>query len=552
MSDPGLTRRDVLKAGVTLAAAAHLGVGTTGSARTASAQTASAQTPRRGGVFRISLGDPSHFDPHLTVGWSTHIALSFTHSRLLKHKAGPAVTPGTFPIEGDLAESWAQTSDTTYVFKLRRGVRWHAKPPVGGRELTADDVKYSFDRFLGPTNNPNRTVLEEIDKVEALDRYTVRFTLKAPFAWFLDAVASTVAWIVPREAAEQHGDLKRPEACIGTGPWMLERYEPNVRLVWVRHPDYFVPNLPYADGVEAVMETDASSRLARWLTGQFDFSPNLGMVVRRLDLDIIRNKKPGLQSAEFPWMIGSFAAMKLDQEPFRDVRARRALAMASNLKEILDTNPIALGHGKPNPAVPAALVEWSIPIDQLTPLGRRHYEHDPKAAARLLAEAGYPNGVKVPFETGSFGSDWMDGVQTYMRDWKGGGIDTELKLKESGAFLSSAMLGRFDRLMLGMRGGVLFPDPYLASFHLPGVRTNSSGVNDPKLTDMIKLQRGTLDANRRRDIVWDIQRYLAEQMYYFYGPSARVVAAWEPYVRNFAPNLGNDYGGRLMAAWLNR
>jgi ABC-type transport system substrate-binding protein len=144
----------------------------------------------------------------------------------------------------------------------------------------------------------------------------------------------------------------------------------------------------------------------------------------------------------------------------------------------------------------------------------------------------------------------MDGVQVYLRGWKTAGIDAELKVKESGAFLSGAMLGRFDRMMLGMRGGILFPEPYLASLHLPGQRTNSSGVNDPKLTEMIRLQRRTLDVAKRRDVIWDIQRYLAEQVYYIYGPSARVVAAWEPHVRNFGPNVGNDYGGRLMGAWL--
>src|SRR5262249_57099576 len=260
----------------------------------------------------------------------------------------------------------------------------------------------------------------------------------------------------------------------------------------------------------------------------------------RLDLDVVRKRKPGLQTAEFNWMVGAFAAMKLDQEPFKDLRVRRALFMASNLKEILDVNPIALGQGKPNPAVPAALVEWSIPIDQLTPQGQRLYEHDPKAAARLLADAGYPSGIKVPLETGSFGSDWMDGVQVYLRDWKAAGIDAELKIKESGAFVSSAMLGKFDRLMLGMRGGVLFPDPYLASFHLPGLRTNSSGVDDPKLTEMIRLERRTLDPSRRRDLVWDIQRYLAEQAYYFYGPSARGVAPWEPPLRTFPRHPAND------------
>src|SRR5262249_49277984 len=202
--------------------------------------------------------------------------------------------------------------------------------------------------------------------------------------------------------------------------------------------------------------------------------------------------------------------------------------------------------------VPPALIEWSIPIDQLTPQGRRLYEHDATAAKRLLTEAGYPTGLKVPFETMTGGSDWMDGGQIYQRGWKTGGIDAEVKVKESGAFLSSAMLGRFERLMLGMRGGVLFPDPYMGSFHLPGVRTNSSGVNDPKLTEMIKLQRRTADVAKRREIVWDIQRYAAEQVYYLWGSVARVVAAWEPDVKNFGPNLGNDYGGRLMAAWLDR
>src|SRR2546421_9197 len=74
--------------------------------------------------------------------------LSFTHSRLVKVKAGPSVAPGTQPLEPDLAESWSQPNDRTYVFKLRKGVRWHPKPPVNGRELTADDIKYTYDRFL--------------------------------------------------------------------------------------------------------------------------------------------------------------------------------------------------------------------------------------------------------------------------------------------------------------------------------------------------------------------------------------------------------------------
>ena len=137
--------------------------------------------------------------PHLTINWWTQINLSFTHSRLLKHKAGPGVPPGTFPVEGDLAESWTQPSDTTYVFKLRRGVRWHGKPPVNGRELTADDVKCTYEHAEG-------AVLLVPGRPGA-DRN------------------------MDRAPGGRRSFRRSPEAgsLIGTGPWMLERVELNVR-----------------------------------------------------------------------------------------------------------------------------------------------------------------------------------------------------------------------------------------------------------------------------------------------------------------------------------
>ena len=191
-ADAALTRRDVLKvSGAALAAAAvgpHL-----------APAPAHAQTPKRGGVLRMcNLLDAVGFDPHQTTSFATMIPLSFTHSRLLKVKAGPAIKPGTYPIEADLAETWSRESDLVYVFKLKKGVRWHPKPPLDGRELTAEDVRYTYDRFLNTKNNGNRPTLEMVEKVEAPDKYTVRFTLKEPYAWFLDALASTSTWIVAR------------------------------------------------------------------------------------------------------------------------------------------------------------------------------------------------------------------------------------------------------------------------------------------------------------------------------------------------------------------
>jgi len=538
-----LTRRDLLRIGGAAAAA------------TALSTPAPAQTPKRGGVFRLRGEDAATgFDPHLTVNHHRIATnLSFTHSRLVRWKSGAQVKPGTAPLEPDLAESWTQPSDTTWVFKLRPGVRWHNTPPVNGRELTAEDVKYTYERFLTVKGNPNRQMLAQVERIEALDRRTVKFTLKEPFAWLLDYLASTVMWIVPREAVEKFGDLRTAEACIGTGPWMLERYEPNVRLTFVRNPHYFIPGLPYADAVEAMVDDDPSSRLSAWLAGRYDFAPEYGQCVRRLDLDLARQRKPGLRTQDFIVLFGGVMAMKLDREPFRDVRVRRALALAQSWKEVLETNAWSLGHGVPNPAVPAALKDWAIPLDQLTPEGRRLQEQNVAEARRLLGEAGHAGGLKVPLEaTLGWSPDYADALQIVMRNLKSAGIEAELKQKEFAAFMSSTIFGKFERMAHSLRGGTPVADLALYSAHMPGQPLNSSGVNDPRLTEMILLQRRTFDETRRRELLYDIQRYLAERVYYHYGPSVSAVAAWEPYVKNFAPNIGHDYGGRLMVAWIDK
>jgi peptide/nickel transport system substrate-binding protein len=482
------------------------------------------------------------------------VPLSFAYSRLVKVKAGPSVKPMTYPIEADLAESWTQPNDTTYLFKLKKGVRWHPKPPVNGRELTAEDVKYTYERFLTIPGNGNKPVLESVEKVEAVDKHTVKFTLKEPNAWFLDLLASTSTWIIAKECVEKFGDLKKPESVVGTGPWMLERWEPNVKLLYARNPHYFVPGLPYADGVEVIIDKDPSSRLAAWLAGKVDFGPEYQQVVRRLDLPVAKQRKPNLQTAEYTWFTSGAVGFKIDKPPFNDIRVRRALSRANNQAEIYESNAFSQGHWTPNPAVPAAAADWSIPIDQLGPEGRKLYEHSTAEAKRLLAEAGHPNGFKTQVDvpgTG-YGPDFMDSVQITIKNWKAAGIDAELKLKEYGAFISSTIYGKFDKMMIGLRGAWTDPESYIYRPFMPGQPLNTVGVNDAKLTEMIQLQRRTFDERKRREIVYDIQRHTAQQAYYLFGSSAKVVSAWESYVKNWGPNNGFDYGGRMMAAWLDK
>src|SRR6185436_14613301 len=304
-----LSRRDLLAAGgLTLAGAAL------------APRLAGAQTPKRGGTLALRLWDPPHFDLHGPGGLSykLHIPLTFTHSRLVKPKAGPNVQPGTFPLEGDLAESWTQPSETTYVFKLRRGVKWQPKPPVNGRELTADDVVYSVNRFLTTKGNANAFMLGSLDKVEAVDKYTVKFTLKEPFAWFLDTLANPMAVaIVAKECVDKFGDLKKWESFIGTGPWMLDSYRPNQGMTLVRNPSYFVPGLPYIDRVEITVDEDNASRISSFLSGKYDVGWENPGIINRTDWVQIKDKvKRPVRTAEFPANVMSHISMRTDQKPF--------------------------------------------------------------------------------------------------------------------------------------------------------------------------------------------------------------------------------------------
>src|SRR5262249_39258470 len=251
----GVSRRELLQAG--LAAGATLSLWPL--ARPPALWGAEPGQPRRGGVLRVRGGDPPHLDPPLTIAPFTHWVLSFVYGRLVRHKVGADVQPGTFIVEPDLAERWEQPDDTTYVFYLRKGVKWHNKPPLNGRELVAEDVKFTFDRFLTEPGNANRYMLESVDRVEVVDRYTVKFLLKEPFVWLVDVLANPRSvWIIAPEVVQKFGDLKKPESAIGTGPFLLERYEPNIKTVFKRHPDYFLKDQPYVDGVEWTVVDDPS------------------------------------------------------------------------------------------------------------------------------------------------------------------------------------------------------------------------------------------------------------------------------------------------------
>jgi peptide/nickel transport system substrate-binding protein len=541
-----LTRRELLKAG--LAAGVMFSMRPLG--RPPLLWGGETEQPKRGGILRVRGFDPPHFDHHLTTAGFTQSTLSFVHSKLVRHKVGGDVPPGTFIVEPDLAERWEELDDTTYIFYLRKGVRWHNKPPLNGRELVADDVKFTYDRFLTEKGNTNRYLLDSLDRVEVTDRYTVRFLLKEPYVWLISVLAYPLSmWIIAPEVVDKFGDLKKPETAIGTGPFLLERYEPNVKAVFTRNPDYYREGEPYVDGVEWLVIPDESTGLAMYRTGQLDAGPGINWAVRQQDLEALKQTHPHLRYQDFLSQSGSVVTMRTDMPPFTDANVRRAISHAIDREAIIEA---VWGRGAPTPAVSRGLVEWSLPIDQLGE-GAKYYHYDPKEARRLLAEAGYPKGFKTQLTvTSGLGRDRVDEAQLVQRYLKDVGLEAELKIQEYGAYVATTVQGKFEGLVDGPIGVVWEPDGRLYRAYAADSSRNIGHVNDPTLTGMLKEQRRTKDLEARKQLIFDIQRYAAAQQYYVYLNSTTITTSWQPYVKNFAPNHSFDYGNRAAALWLDR
>src|SRR5262249_32812300 len=127
-------------------------------------------------------------------------------------------------------------------------------------------------------------------------------------------------WVVARECVEKFGDLKGWESVVGTGPWMLERFEPKAKLRFVRNPSFYVSGVPYVDAVELTVDPDPASAVAAFVAGKYDFAPEYGMVIRRADLKLAKDRISWwLPTRDFLLPSCGVTVMKLDQEPFRDV-----------------------------------------------------------------------------------------------------------------------------------------------------------------------------------------------------------------------------------------
>ena len=277
----------------------------------------------------------------------------------------------------DLATEWSANDDATeFTFILREGVTFH-----DGTPFTADDVVATYETILNPdVPSSARSVLTMVDTVEAVDDLTVKFTLSAPFADLPYSTGHANARILSRAALE--GDIAKLDTTAnGTGPFKLETFD-SARIVrLVKNENYYKPGQPYLDAVEMLLFPDLTAETANFLSGETDVM----LTVQQADYARIAQSS-GIEAQQ----IGSgryvCIVMRQDQEPWNDVRVRKAFGMAVDRELLVEV--ILEGLGRPAyDSIVAPELEYATDKPVIP--------YDPEAARALLAEAGYPDGLKV-------------------------------------------------------------------------------------------------------------------------------------------------------------
>ena len=497
-----------------------------------------AAAPKDGGVFRHDPNlteNPPTLDPYLNVSYRPQYIAAYFYSRLLMSKKGPGIPNLAYIMEGDLAESWKVSDDgLTYTFNLRPEAKWHNKPPLNGRPVTSQDVAWSFDRLMKVS--PQKSAFDQVADVTAPNDRTVVFKLKDVYAPFETTIGAPIFWIMPREVIEQDGDASK--RIIGSGPFVFDKFESGVAFYGKKNPTYHRQGEPHVDEIVGLIIPDVATRMAGLRAKELD-----GCIVEQQDLEPLKQTNPDIQIVEWEFNYIPFIYWKVDTPPFNDVRVRQAVSMAINRDEQITA--ITNGRGGWNNAVPWALSEWWLdPHGPDMGPNAKYFKYDPAEARKLLAAAGYPDGLKVEMiATPGYGQVWVQRVELMQQSLKSAGIETSIKMQEYSAYIGTTFAGKFEGgnvLVFGLETPFTEPHDFLFNMYHPRGTRNHAGVNDAKLTEMLEKQVRTLDKAERKKQIFDIQRYLAEQMYYPPNTAGFRSMGLQSYVRDFFP--WSDYG----------
>jgi len=438
----------------------------------------------------------------------------------------------TSQVHPRIAQSWRWLDDTTFEIKVRQGVRFQNKPPVNGRELTAEDVAFTMNRSFSVPKRGLGILPRHVKEIKATDRYTVRVITDSPQPGIVDLYLTNFygSHVLPREAPKER--MLDTKFWVGAGPFSLESYTPGVKLAYAKHPGFWKKGLPYLDGVEEIIIPDQSTRLAAIRGGTAHLWYGQVPVAAAKAIEATAR---GVQIQRCPASIGQGkVAWRTDKpdSPFADVRVRRAVSMAIDREGLLRS--ALQGEGEIVALYPPGHSKLHLALDDLSPELRKLVTYNPEEAKRLLAEAGYPNGFEATLSTTRrYGSPYTELVEGFISSLERVGIRLTPEWLEYGSWAKGPIAGDYKDIMIHLVP-VANPMDELGRYHSQaGFKLNRSHLNDPTLDSLIDKLRSTTDEAEQVALARQIQERIIDQAYTVILPIAFDYAIFQDKVKGF-------------------
>ena len=527
------------------------------------------KTPKYGGIHVTIGNDPQGFDPRVVMSHFTN-TLPVTHELMLTGdwSRGPAGTGETDwqlgflgrtdLFAGSLAESWELVDDETIRYYIRKGVKWQNKPPVNGREFTADDAVWNID-MEWTTEGSNLDIFfkkeDHLISVKKIDDSTIetKFPAHATAIHIMEDGCRIL--MLPPEITEMYGDQQDWRRSTGTGPYLLIDYVEGSAITYENNPDYWGndPNhpenkLPYLDGIKQLIIPDQSSQLAAFRTGQID-----RMTTTWENAKDLLNHCPDLEYIE-TYAGANVLCGRVDKPelPFKDVRVRQALNLAVNQQEIAEDyhegHALVLGW----PFYPIKAHEpFFTPLEKMPQIVQELFEYHPEKAKQLLADAGYPNGFKTEVACSSADADFLAMIREYLLLV---GVDMVIKPLEPSIYFS-VMRARTHEQMI-YKWASMYWGPWL----MHEVRADSSDCvsfyEHERTLEVYDITNRNLGKN---DDYWikqlkDLVPFMLEESWGIFLPVPSSYIMWWPWMQNYygCTHVGYaEFGKYVFYMWMD-
>src|SRR5271165_5443446 len=509
-----------------------------------------AAAQQTGGILKFFHRDsPASMSIHEEATISTVAPMMGVFNNLVLFKQDEKQNRPEF-IQPELAESWSWDEDhTRLTFNLRQGVKWH-----DGKPFTAADVKCTWDMLLGKSQdklrlNPRKAWYRNLDEIVPGGDYSATFVLKRPQPAFLALLASGDSPVYPCHV-NPHDMRSHP---IGTGPFKFVEFKPNEFIKVVKNPDYWKPGLPYLDGIEYTILRNRSTAILAFVAGKYELT-FAGTLTIPLTRDL-QKQRPDATCEMPPGSVSTNLIINREKPPFDNSELRRAMSLALDRQAFIDI--LTDGQGFRAAAMqPPPGGQWGMPLEMLEKLPG--YGPDVVAnreqARTTMKKLGYgpdkPLNIKV---TTRDIPPYRDPAVILIDQLKQIYVEGELEPVDTAQWYPKVQRKDYT-VALNLTGTLTDdPDAMLYENYACGGVGNYNGYCNPEIDKLIEQQSMEADQEKRKRLVWEIERRLTEDdakpLVYF----NRGGICWDPKVKGLTVMTNSIYNGwRMEDVWLDR